>query len=147
MRNGRFLALAVLGLALVAAQAASGASPFAKSMNRICQTASQKVAGIGVSESLSELTTDEPRLLAADRWKLARMAKLGNPPAGVAKPFSTYLAMQRQIDGVEGKIVKSARHVELTTVLKLQTETDRLQKRQDAAARKIGAVACLSTAS
>jgi hypothetical protein len=147
MRSSRFLALAVLGLALLAAQTVSAASPFAKSMNQICHAASQKVAGIGVSESLYELTTNEPRLLEADKWKLARMAKLGNAPTGVAKPFATYVAMQRQIDGLEGKIVKSAKHVELTKVLKLQTETDRLQNEQDAAARKIGAGACLSTAS
>jgi flagellar biosynthesis chaperone FliJ len=147
MRASRIHVLAVLGLAFLAAPAASGASPFAKSMNRICHAASKKVAGIGISESLSELTTNEPQLLAADRWKLARMAKLGAAPTGVAKPFATYVAMQQQIDTLEGKIARSAKHVQLATVLKLQTETDRLQKRQDAAARTIGAAACLSTAS
>jgi hypothetical protein len=146
MRSGRFWVLAVLGLAFLAAQTASAASPFAKSMDQICHAANLKVAGIGVSESISELQANEPRLLAADKWELARLSKLGKAPSGVAKPFATYLAKQRQIDGLEGQIVNSAKHVELTTVLKLQTETDRAEKQQDAAARKIGAAACLSTA-
>lgn len=146
MRNGRILACIVLGLALLGAQAASAASPFATSMNKVCRVANLRVAGLGVSQSLSELTTNEPQLLAADRWKLARLAKLGTAPTNVAKPFATFLSVQRRIDGLESQMVQSAKHVMLTTVLKLQTETDKLQKTQDDAARKIGASACLSTA-
>ena len=44
-------------------------------------------------------------------------------------------------------MVSAAKRVNLSTVEKLQSRVAGFQKTQDAAARKIGAPACLSTAS
>lgn len=146
MRNAWILAYLVLGAALFAAQGASGASPFATAMNNVCRTANLRVANVGVSESLFELDTNEPLLLAADKAKVAALDKLGKAPVHVAPPFAVYLLLQRKIDGLESKMISAAKHVKLSTVEKLQSEVAGFQKTHDAAARKVGAPACLSTA-
>jgi hypothetical protein len=146
MRNGRILFCAAVGLALLAAQAASAASPFASSMNRVCHAANLQVANVGVSQSLYELTENEPRLLAAGKLELVRLVKLGKAPAIIKAPFATYLALEQRVLGLESQMVSAAKHVHLSSVEQLQAQARLLQHKQDAAVRKIGAAACLSTA-
>jgi hypothetical protein len=146
MRENRILVCAAIGLALLAASAATAASPFATAMNRVCHAANLRVANVGVSESLYELAANEPRLLAADQWEVTRLVRLGKAPRALAAPFAKYLSLQRRIDGLESQMLSAAKHVHLSTVETDQAQVGLLQKKQDAAARKLGAPACLSTA-
>ena len=66
--------------------------------------------------------------------------------------YAFFKVRKKSVKGMEGRAGSESSSYQNPfyaprMVLKLQTETDRLQKRQDAAAREIGAAACLSTAS
>ena len=146
MRNARILIFLALGAALLIVQAGSAAAPFATAMNKVCRSANLRVSNVGVSESLYELDSNEPRLLASDQAKVAALVRLGKAPAGVARPFATYLTLQLAVVGLEKKVVTAAKKVQLATVEKLQAETAALQRKQNVAVRQIGAPACLSAA-
>jgi hypothetical protein len=146
MRTTRILICAILAAAALAVQAASAASPFATAMNNVCREADRKVAALGVSQSLAEMDANEPRLLAAARWKLAKLVALGKAPAGLTKAFARYVTLQRNIEASDAQMVTAAKKIHLSSVEQLQAQAELDQAKQDAPARKIGAVACLSTA-
>jgi len=141
------LTCAVLTAAVVGVTAAGAAGSFATAMNKICRTANRRTASVGVSQSLFELAQNEPLLLAVGKWKLARLVALGKAPAAISGHVTIYVQAQRKLDTAETKLITAARQVHLATVEKLQQQARSLEQIQDAAARRIGATQCLSTAS
>jgi hypothetical protein len=144
MRTGWIVGCVLVGGAALALQA-SAASPFATAMSAVCRQANAKVAAIGVSQSLYELDANEPRLLAANKWKLAKLLALGKAPVALTTPFARYLTLQRKIDSLDAQMVTAAKKVHLSAVEQLQPKASTAEKAQNAPARKIGALACVST--
>jgi hypothetical protein len=115
-------------------------------MNTICRVGSERANAIGQVNSLDDLVSLGPRLVAVDDWELRRFLKLGPPPRSIAKYVAQYISAQRQLNTLGRKAVAAARRGDTASAVRLSQKSAMFVRIQETEGRKIGAKACLPSA-
>jgi hypothetical protein len=112
-------------------------------MNRICLAGTRRANAIGQVQSLGDLATLGARLIAVDKWELARIKALGPPPPSIARYVDQFVAAQRRINDLGAHAVAAAKRGDAVEAERIGNQADAFSRVQERDARSVRAPACM----
>jgi hypothetical protein len=145
----RFAITAVLVLAFAVAGCGGEGSKtlskeeYASRLRQICASANAEQKRIGTPTSISEFSAKAPKLLDVFDKAVAKVEKL-KPPDELKSTAGRFVSQLKQIRRLIDQVLAAAKKNDAAKVLQLGAQAQSLSNAADAAARKLGAPACVS---